>query len=115
MAIWASALVATGTYREIFKQVVEVEWLFFAAMAIGLYSFRRRKLSRGYSVWGYPVLPAVFALCACAIAINALVHDENGFVAATARGLGPVLVGLPVYYLWVRRVDMRRSPTDDIH
>ena len=53
------------------------------------------------------MVPAVFALCACAVAINALIHDEKGFLQAAARGLGPVLVGVPVYYLWIRT---RRSP-----
>ncbi len=106
-AIWSSVLVATGTYLEIFRQVVEVEWLFFAAMAISLFVFRHRKMARNYSVWGYPVVPAGFALCACAVAINALIHDEKGFLQAAARGLGPVLVGVPVYYVWIRT---RRSP-----
>ena len=107
-AIWASVLVATGTYREIFTQVIQVEWLFFAAMAIGLFIFRRRGLSHGYSVWGYPVVPAVFAICAAAIAVNAFVHDEKGAFQAIARGLGPVVIGLPVCYFWVKN---KRSPT----
>ena len=102
-AVWSSVLVATGTYREIFKRVIEVEWIFFAAMAVGMFVFRRRGLPRAYSVWGYPVVPVVFAVCACAIAIGALVTDEKGFLIAAGLGLGPVLLGLPVYHLWVRR------------
>ena len=41
-AVWASVLVATGTYRALFTRVVYTEWIFFAAMAVGLFVARRR-------------------------------------------------------------------------
>jgi len=33
--IWASVLVGTGTYRELFSRVIFTEWIFFALMAAG--------------------------------------------------------------------------------
>ena len=34
-ALWASALAATGAYRQVFTRVIYTEWLFFALMAAG--------------------------------------------------------------------------------
>lgn len=98
-AIWASALVATGTYRELFTRVIYTEWLFFGLMAFGLVLLRRREsYAPRYRAWGYPVLPLVFAVSAGAIVLNQIASDPWDSVI----GLGIVALGLPVYYLWVR-------------
>jgi APA family basic amino acid/polyamine antiporter len=99
-AVWSSVLVLTGTYRALFTRVVYTEWIFFGLMAIGLFLFRRRPdLHRDYSVWGFPVVPAVFALSAFAIVANQIVSDP----AESALGLSFVLIGIPVYYGWARK------------
>ena len=36
-AVWASVLVATGTYRALFTRVVYTEWIFFGLMAAGIF------------------------------------------------------------------------------
>jgi len=98
--IWACILVLTGTYRALFTRVVYTEWIFFGLMAIGLFIFRRRaEIRREYSVWGYPLVPAVFAISAFAIVINQVIADP----AESALGLGFVLLGVPVYYAWGRK------------
>jgi len=98
-AVWASILVSTGTYRELFRRVIYTEWFFFGLMAIGLFILRRRpELSRAYSAWGYPYLPALFVLSSFAIVLNQIVSSPW----QSAMGLGLVLTGLPVYYLWAR-------------
>jgi APA family basic amino acid/polyamine antiporter len=99
-AFWASVLVLTGSYRALFTRVVYTEWIFFGLMAVGLFIFRRRReLQRDYSVWGYPLVPALFAASAFAIVINQVVADP----VESALGLGFVLLGVPVYYAWARR------------
>jgi APA family basic amino acid/polyamine antiporter len=98
--IWACVLVFTGTYRALFTRVVYTEWIFFGLMAVGLFLFRRRpELRRDYSVWGYPVVPGLFAVSAFAIVINQVVADP----AESALGLGFVLIGVPVYFAWARK------------
>lgn len=98
-AVWASVLVATGTFRTLFTLVVYTEWIFFGLLAVGLILLRRRAdLHRQYSVPGYPVLPALFAVSAFAVVINQIASDP----VSTLKGLGVVLLGLPVFYLWVR-------------
>jgi APA family basic amino acid/polyamine antiporter len=98
--LWACILVLTGTYRVLFTRVVYTEWIFFGLMAVGLFVFRRRPgVNREYSVWGYPLVPAVFAISAFAIVVNQVIADPT----ESAFGLGFVLLGVPVYYAWARR------------
>ncbi len=99
-AIWSSVLVATGSYRALFTRVFYTEWIFFGLMAIGVFVFRRRSdLRRDYSMWGYPVVPIVFALSAFGIVINQVIAEP----VDSALGLGMVALGLPVYFLWSRK------------
>jgi APA family basic amino acid/polyamine antiporter len=105
-AVWASVLVATGTFRTLFTLVVYTEWIFFGLMAIGLFRLRRRAdLSRQYSVAGYPILPALFAIAAFAVVVNQVVADPS----STLKGLGLVLLGLPVYYLRARTTSSKAA------
>jgi APA family basic amino acid/polyamine antiporter len=98
--IWASVLVLTGSYRALFTRVIYTEWIFFGLMALGLFILRRRPgLRRDYSVWGYPVVPALFALSAFTIVANQILTDP----LESMWGLGFVLLGVPVYLGWARR------------
>ena len=95
-AVWASVLVATGTFRDLFTRVIYTEWIFFGILAIALIRLRRRPgLDRQYSMWGYPVLPAVFVIAALGLVASAVATNP----VETATGLGLVLIGLPVYYV----------------
>lgn len=104
-AIWASLLVATGTFRTLFTRVVYTEWLFFGLLAIGMILLRRRTgLTRQYSMPGSPLLPVIFAVSSFAIVINTMrSQPRDAFF-----GLALVLVGWPIYVLWAR--GGRRSP-----
>ncbi|MEE8524222.1 MAG: hypothetical protein V3T72_09850, partial [Thermoanaerobaculia bacterium] len=74
-------------------------WIFFGLLAVALYRFRRRpELRREYSLWGYPVIPAVFMLSAFAIVANQIAASPG----ESLQGLGLVLIGLPVYVVWNR-------------
>ena len=98
--IWASALVFTGTYSQLFSRVIYVEWIFFGLMALGLFILRRRPgYAPAYRVGGYPVIVGLFTLAALVIAVNRFVTEPLEAVA----GLGIVLLGVPVYYIWLAR------------
>ncbi len=98
-AVWSSVLVLTGTYRELFTRVIYTEWIFFGLLAVAIYRLRRRpEIQRSYSVWGYPIVPAVFMLAAFAIVANQVVVNPK----ESLQGLGLVVIGLPVYALWTR-------------
>jgi len=99
-AVWASVLVATGTYRALFTRVIYTEWLFFALMAVGLFRMRRRPdYQPRYRAWGYPVVPLVFVLASLAVVANQIAADPR----ESAFGLLLVLIGWPVYHFWARR------------
>lgn len=106
-ALWASLLVLSGTYRQLFTRVVYTEWIFFGLMALGLFRLRRRHdLKRRFRIWGYPFVPALFVVVSFVIVLNQLWNDPG----ESLTGLSLVLAGLVVYFLWnrVARVEERR-------
>jgi APA family basic amino acid/polyamine antiporter len=91
-AIWASALVATGTYRVLFTRVVYTEFLFFGLMTIGLIRLEKR-----VTFW------SLLFLAGCAVVVgNQLAAD----LKEAAIGLAMVAAGIPVYYF------LKRSRSD---
>jgi APA family basic amino acid/polyamine antiporter len=77
--------------------VIYTEWIFFAAMAVGLIRLRQRPGYRpSYRVPGYPVVPVVFIAVSAVIVVTQIL--ANPFDSAI--GLGMVLAGLPIYFLW---------------
>ncbi len=98
-ALWSSVLVATGTYRDLFTRVIYTEWLFFALMTMGLLRMRRRPgHTPVYRAWGYPWVQLSFIAAAILVAVIQILADPR----KAADGLLLVVLGLPVYYLWVR-------------
>ena len=101
-AVWSGVLVWTGTYRELFTRVIYTEWLFFGLLAVGLGRLRQMEVQDGadsldrFRMWGYPFLPGVFALASLAIVINQVWSSPG----QSLTGLGLVVAGLPVYFLW---------------
>jgi APA family basic amino acid/polyamine antiporter len=110
-AIWSSVLVGTGTYRALFTRVIYTEWIFFGLMVLGLFVLRRRSsYAPTYRAWGYPLLPAVFVLASFFIVANQILSAPRDSII----GLGIVALGLPVYYLWVRK-SLRQTITGSSH
>jgi APA family basic amino acid/polyamine antiporter len=100
-AVWASVLVWTGTYRQLFTRVIFIQWAFFALMAAGIFLLRRRPAYRPvYRIWGYPWVPAVFIAASLAIVINRFRLEP----ADSLTGLALVAVGAPVYWFWTRKL-----------
>jgi APA family basic amino acid/polyamine antiporter len=97
-AAWSCALVATGTYRALFTRVVYTEWLFFAVMSLGLIKLRRKAgYAPGYRAWGYPFVQVIFGAAALVVAVIQIAADPG----QAATGLLLVVLGLPVYYIWI--------------
>ena len=56
------------------------------------------RLARPYKAWGYPYVPLCYSLVTAAIMVILLLYKP----AYTVPGLGIVLLGIPVFYLWNR-------------
>jgi APA family basic amino acid/polyamine antiporter len=102
-AIWASVLVATGTYETLFSRVVYTEWIFFALMALGLVLLRRRPgYSPRFMVRGVPAVPLLFVVASLIV----VAIQVSSAPAASLGGLAFVAIGIPVYY--ARSIHARR-------
>ncbi|MCC7341923.1 MAG: amino acid permease [Bryobacterales bacterium] len=99
--IWASLLCLSGTYNDLLDYVIFAVLLFYAATTSALFVLRRKRpeMERPYKAIGYPFIPAFYTVCAVAISLLLLVYKPR----FTWPGLGLVLLGIPVYYLWKRQ------------
>jgi APA family basic amino acid/polyamine antiporter len=99
-AVWACVLVLTGSYRVLVARIVYTEWIFFAAMALGLLILRRR--AEFQPVFRAPfgsLLPIVFGCASLLVTMNQIVSAP----AESLTGLAFVLAGWPVFQIWARR------------
>ena len=94
-------LLAIGKFQALFSLAIFGEWLFYAMTASTIFIFRHREPDalRPYSVWGYPVLPALFILAAAVLLVFSFADQPvNSLV-----GTGVILLGIPLHYLLQRR------------
>jgi APA family basic amino acid/polyamine antiporter len=92
-------LLFLSQFQQHFELAVFAEWLFYMLTTTTVFYYRRRQpnLTRPYRVWGYPVLPAIFVLCAAAVLVWSFLGNLEGSLIGTAL----ILAGLPV--LWIVR------------
>ena len=90
-------LIATNSYRQLFTRVVYTEWIFFALLGVGLIRLREqlKMQNAGMKI----AIAAVFSMTAIAVALNQAAADFRN----AAWGCGLILLGLPVYLVWIRR------------
>jgi basic amino acid/polyamine antiporter, APA family len=94
-------LLAIGRFQALFSLAIFAEWLFYALTASTIFIFRRRETNavRPYSIWGYPVLPALFILAAAVLLVFSFADQPRNSLVGTAI----ILLGIPVHYLLQRR------------
>ncbi|HTD97506.1 MAG TPA: amino acid permease [Edaphobacter sp.] len=94
-------LLAIGKFQALFSLAIFGEWLFYALTASTVFVFRRRdaKGTRPYSVWGYPVLPALFILAAIVLLVFSFADQPRNSIIGTTI----ILMGIPLHYLLQRR------------
>jgi APA family basic amino acid/polyamine antiporter len=99
-AAWASLLCLSGTYGDLLDYVVFAVLVFYILTVGGIFILRRTQpgTERPYRALGYPVLPALYILAAAGICIALLILKP----VYTWPGVGIVLAGIPVYYIWRR-------------
>ncbi|HMF10161.1 MAG TPA: amino acid permease [Thermoanaerobaculia bacterium] len=99
--VWASVLVLSGSFEQLYTYVIFIEVLFFVLTGLALYVLRRKfpDAPRPYRTWGYPWVPALFVAASFVLMVNTLREKP----VEALWGLGLLVLGLPAYALWRRR------------
>ena len=105
-AVWASALVSSGSFAQLVDYVAFADWIFFGLTVSSLFIYRMRERSTGeapragaFRVPGYPWTPAVFVAAALLVVASSIAANPRNAVIGT----GLLALGIPVYGYWSRR------------
>jgi basic amino acid/polyamine antiporter, APA family len=95
---WAMVLAASGTFEQLLTYVVFVGWIFYGLGAACVFVLRHTEPAapRPFRVPGYPWTPLLFIVAAAALVANTIATQPG----RAAVGIGVVLLGLPVYFIW---------------
>src|ERR1700730_5042129 len=110
---WAGFLVLPrvvkpdGTYGNLYSNLLD--WVISAALifyiltiaGVFLLRWKQPNADRPYRAWGYPIVPALYLIGASVILTLLFIYQPK----TPLPGLGIVLTGLPIYFLW------RKSPS----
>jgi APA family basic amino acid/polyamine antiporter len=97
-------LLLINTFQGLFSLAIFSEWLFYGAVTASVFVFRRRetaeeRANRPYSVWGYPVVPALFVLAAAVLLVFSVADQPRNSLIGT----GIILLGIPLHRVFQRR------------
>jgi len=94
--------VLSGKYDDLFNFVIFGSWILYAMAAASVFVLRRKRpdLVRPYKTLGYPVVPVLFLLGAAALELSTL-RDRP---VQSLGGILLILLGLPFYFYWKRRL-----------
>src|SRR5438270_11271731 len=113
--VWAGALVLPRTvlktdaagnvtygnlYGNLLDYVISAALIFYILTIVGIFLLRwkRPDAERPYKAFGYPLVPLLYIIGASVILIVLFIYQPK----TTLPGLGIVLTGLPIYFLWRR-------------
>ena len=98
---WTCLLCLSGSYGQLLDYVIFAVLIFYVLTIVGLFVLRRTRpdAPRPYRAFGYPVLPALYIVMALWIC-GVLLRYKPQY---TWPGLILVLLGVPVYFFWMRR------------
>ena len=99
--LWSALLVLSGSLSQLVSYTAFAVVLFSAVAVSCVFVLRRRDPSapRPFKAWGYPWAPGIFVAACAAMVVNEMIR--NG--APALAGVGIILIGVPVYFLFRRR------------
>ncbi|WPU66912.1 APC family permease [Peredibacter starrii] len=94
-------LALSGTFDQLTNYVVFSSWIFYAMVTGVVFVLRKRKpdAHRPYKTLGYPVVPIIFIILALLLLVNTVWTSPR----ESLIGLGFILSGVPVFYLFKRK------------
>jgi APA family basic amino acid/polyamine antiporter len=100
-SVWATALVLSAQADALINYTGFAIWLFSGIAVAALFVLRRREpdADRPFRTWGYPVLPALYAIVALLVIVNALYRDPG----PTGAGALIIAAGVPLYFFFKKR------------
>jgi basic amino acid/polyamine antiporter, APA family len=111
LAIVAQAILAIllllggGGFKDFIELAIFAEWLFYMTAASTIFVFRVREPNapRPYRTWGYPVVPALFVVCAAVLLYYTFMEKLHTSAKGTIVMTLVILAGVPVYWLFARK------------
>jgi APA family basic amino acid/polyamine antiporter len=96
--VWACVLCTVGTFQQLITYAVFTICIFFVLAAMAVIRLRKTQpdLHRPFRTPLYPWLPIVTAIANVGLVVNTIAADPKGSVI----GVGMVLLGLPIYYIF---------------
>ena len=96
--VWAVLLCLSGSYGNLLDYVIFAVLIFFTLTILAIFILRvkRPDIPRPYKAFGYPVIPSLYILTTLTIMVILLIYKPD----YTFPGLGIVVLGIPVFYLW---------------
>jgi APA family basic amino acid/polyamine antiporter len=99
--LWSALLVLSGSLSQLVSYTAFAVVLFSAVAVSCVFVLRRRNPSapRPFKAWGYPWAPGIFVAACAAMVVNEMIRNGTPALA----GVGVILAGVPVYFLFGRR------------
>jgi APA family basic amino acid/polyamine antiporter len=101
----------SNVYTQLLEYIVSADLLFYILLVAAVMVLRRNRpaAERPYRTPGYPLVPLI------SIALAALLIVDLAWLAPGTSGMGIliVLTGVPIYFLWRRRVPQALSKPRD--
>lgn len=94
-------LALSGTFDQLTNYVVFSAWIFYAMVTGVVFVLRKKRpdAHRSYKTFGYPVVPVVFIILAILLLINTVWTSPK----ESLIGLGFILSGVPVYFIFKKK------------
>ncbi|MGL2993869.1 APC family permease [Flavobacterium sp. TSSA_36] len=99
--LWACILCVSGKFGDLLTYATFASLLFYILTILGVFVLRKKEPNtpRPYKAFGYPVIPALYLIVASGISITLLLYDTLN----TGFGLAIVALGIPIYYLMLKK------------
>ena len=96
-SVWTIVILLSKGYEQILRYVTAMDWIFFGLSASCLFILRHRNQEdSAFRMPGHPITTALFCLACWAVAVNTIyLHPRD-----TLMGVGILLSGIPVYFIW---------------
>jgi APA family basic amino acid/polyamine antiporter len=111
-AVWAVALLLSGTYETLIDYAMFALWLFYGLTIFAVIRLRRLRpdLERPYRMWGYPITPLLFVALTVWFLGNMLMTRPWPSLA----GLALIATGIPVYFVWRKKARRPEEPVVEV-